>query len=102
MIDDPWLVLGQPREAKIEDVRAAYLRLVRENPPDQFPDRFHAIHRAWRMISEPVEWAKMLLEDCTAAVDPGQLVERAAGVPPLLPVGLLLGLGNDAGTANDG
>jgi hypothetical protein len=43
---NPFLVLNLPRDCSDEDVRAAYHRLLRENPPESNPVSFQQIHEA--------------------------------------------------------
>ena len=50
-MSDPYEVLGLSRGASPEDVDAAYHRLARRYPPELHPERFSAIHRAYRLLS---------------------------------------------------
>jgi curved DNA-binding protein CbpA len=59
MSPDPYDVLGVPREAQAEDLKAAYRRLVRENHPDVASDKVAAtarmagINQAWQQVGDP-------------------------------------------------
>jgi curved DNA-binding protein CbpA len=59
MSSDPYDVLGVPREAQTEDLKAAYRRLVRENHPDVAFDKIEAtarmarINQAWQLVGDP-------------------------------------------------
>jgi curved DNA-binding protein CbpA len=54
-MSDPYEILGIPRNADETVVRQRYLELVREFPPDQAPERFAAIHRAYSALRDPAE-----------------------------------------------
>lgn len=49
---DPYQVLGIGQEANDEDVRAAYLRRVREFPPDRSPVEFEQIRDAYELLRD--------------------------------------------------
>lgn len=49
----PWEVLGVGQEASPEQVRAAYLALVKQYPPDQAPERFERIRDAYDQMRDP-------------------------------------------------
>jgi curved DNA-binding protein CbpA len=50
-MSDPHQVLGLEPGAGREDVERAYRRLVRRYPPELHPERFSAIHQAYRHLS---------------------------------------------------
>lgn len=50
---DPFATLGLPLHASPDEVRARYLQLVRENPPDRAPERFAAIRAAYDELRDP-------------------------------------------------
>ncbi len=55
MLDqDPFEVLGVPQTASEAEIRARYLQLVRENPPDRAPEQFAAIRAAYDDVRDPV------------------------------------------------
>ena len=41
-MNDPYAELGLPTDATDEQIRRRYLELVRQNPPEQNPERFAA------------------------------------------------------------
>jgi hypothetical protein len=47
MIESAYEILKIPRDASPEDVRAAYVKLVRRYPPERFPERFSAFRGAY-------------------------------------------------------
>lgn len=55
MIDDPWETLGVAQNASEEEIRAAYLRLVKEYPPERAPERFAQIRDAYAALKSPEE-----------------------------------------------
>jgi curved DNA-binding protein CbpA len=50
---DPTAVLGVRHDATDEEIRAAYLQKVRENPPDRSPERFETIRDAYEALRDP-------------------------------------------------
>jgi curved DNA-binding protein CbpA len=47
---DPYAVLGLARGASLAEVKKAYFALVREYPPEQQPDAFKQIRRAYERL----------------------------------------------------
>ena len=47
---NPFAVLQVAETATDEDIQKAYLRQVREHPPDRAPERFQEIRRAYETI----------------------------------------------------
>src|SRR5918996_628962 len=47
--------------ASSEEVRAAYLRLVRAHPPDRDPDAFERVRDAYETLRDPERRAALLL-----------------------------------------
>jgi hypothetical protein len=98
--DDPLQVLGLPRHASEAEVRARYLELLREYPPERDPSRFQQIHAAYKAASDPLVLAKQLLtanEDEPKAWDVILSEQRAQ--PPRLSIDVLLSLGNRPSTS---
>ena len=50
MIESAYKTLKVARNASPEEVRSAYVRLVRRYPPEHFPERFSAIQSAYRLL----------------------------------------------------
>ncbi|HEY2015698.1 MAG TPA: J domain-containing protein [Bryobacteraceae bacterium] len=46
-------VLGIPPNAGEEEIRAAYLRKVKEHPPDRAPEEFEKIRDAYDTLRDP-------------------------------------------------
>jgi len=65
--EDPRQVLGIPPEAGDEEIRAAYLRKVKEFPPDRAPQEFEKVRDAYETLRDPRRRTRELL-----SVDPKQ------------------------------
>ncbi len=48
---NPFHVLGLPEDADDEMIKKAWLRLVRQHPPERDPDRFQEIRSAYETIA---------------------------------------------------
>src|SRR5437016_11390566 len=68
MPDDPRQVLGVGTEANDEDIRAAYLRKVKEFPPDRSPREFEQVRDAYEKLRDPRQRTRTML----LSVDPKQ------------------------------
>lgn len=69
MVDDPWLILGVPPDASLDEIKARYRALVRENHPDR--------HVAAGLPEEMVEIATDRLQRINAAYD--RIMKERAG-----------------------
>ena len=59
--DDPRQVLDIPPDAGDEEIRAAYLRKVKEYPPDRAPQEFEKIRDAYEALRDPRRRTRELL-----------------------------------------
>ena len=59
--DDPARILGVAATASDEEVRAAYLRKVKEFPPDRAPAEFERVRDAYGMLRDPRRRAERML-----------------------------------------
>jgi len=50
---DPWEVLGVPADASEETLRQAYLKKLRQYPPDRAPEEFERVRDAYDMARKP-------------------------------------------------
>ena len=50
---DPGEVLGVGQDAGEEEIRAAYVRKVKEHPPDRSPEEFERIRDAYDSLRDP-------------------------------------------------
>lgn len=91
---NPHDVLGLAADASLEEVRRAYLRLVREHPPDRDPDKFREIHSAYTLLNDPMEQAKALLALSRDPPDLTAIIAAAETRPLRIPKLPLLALGN--------
>ena len=64
---DPREVLGVSPNAGEEEIRAAYLRKVKEYPPDQAPEEFEKVRNAFETLRDPRKRTLAMLH----ASDPG-------------------------------
>lgn len=77
---DPYVVLGVPADASVEDVRRAYFLRVKAHPPDRDPAGFRAIRAAYDALRDPARRAQ---SDLSSLAVPGDLADTvtAADVP---------------------
>jgi hypothetical protein len=47
-------VLGLSPESDESEIRKRYLELVRQFPPEKFPERFSEIHTAYEVLRDPL------------------------------------------------
>ncbi len=66
--DDPRQVLGIALEASDEEIRAAYLRKVKEYPPDRAPGEFEKVRDAYESLRDP----RRRMRQTLLAADPKQ------------------------------
>ena len=59
--DDPRRVLDVTRDATDEEIRAAYLRLVKQHPPDRDPAQFERVRDAYERLRDPRRRAREML-----------------------------------------
>jgi curved DNA-binding protein CbpA len=64
---DPREVLGVGADAGEEEIRAAYVRQVKEHPPDRSPEEFERIRDAYASLRDP----RRRMRDGLLAVGPG-------------------------------
>ena len=63
---EPREVLGIGPDAGEEEIRAAYVRGVKEHPPDRSPERFERIRDAYEALRDP----RRRMRDTLLAADP--------------------------------
>jgi curved DNA-binding protein CbpA len=63
---DPREVLGVNQDAREEEIRAAYVRKVKEHPPDRTPEEFERIRDAYDSLRDP----RRRMRDRLLSVDP--------------------------------
>ncbi|MDR1133674.1 MAG: hypothetical protein LBL05_05890 [Synergistaceae bacterium] len=62
MIESAYELLKIPRNATPEEVRAAYVKLVRRYPPERFPERFAAFRNAYQKVCLDDDYLDYLLD----------------------------------------
>lgn len=55
-------VLGIAATASLQEIREAYLRKVKEHPPDRSPEEFERIRDAYETLSDPRRRMRDLLQ----------------------------------------
>ena len=63
-ISDPYAVLEVDREAGDEQIRAAYLRKLKEYPPDRCPDEFENVRDSYDLLRDPRRRSQHTLFSC--------------------------------------
>ena len=91
---NPYVVLGLKAGASSEEVRRAYLMLVRQYPPDRDPDKFRQIHDAYQALSDPLNQARAILKPSREPLPLLDVISAAEKERPRLPKLVLLALGN--------
>ncbi|MDR0616364.1 MAG: hypothetical protein LBG29_06100 [Synergistaceae bacterium] len=65
MIESAYELLKIPRNAAPEEVRAAYVKMVRRYPPESFPERFAALRNAYEKACLGDDYLQNLLKSGT-------------------------------------
>jgi hypothetical protein len=88
-IHSPFDVLGLDSNATATEIRARYLELVRQHPPEHDPDRFAEIHDAYTAVSDPIQlWASRLFTP--EIPEPNDVIDGIQFKPQRLPTDGLL------------
>lgn len=69
----PYHALGVSFDTTDAEVRAAYLRLVRDHPPEREPERFHAIQQAYGEIKTEADRLRRAVLGATPEGQPASL-----------------------------
>jgi curved DNA-binding protein CbpA len=90
-ISDPYAVLEVDPAAGDEQIRAAYLRKLKEYPPDRCPNEFENVRDAYDLLRDPRRRAQHTLFACDPDAPFESLLEGAdprkyAGAGPWLAV----------------
>ena len=77
---NPYLALDVPDDADDQAIRQAYLKAVKESPPEADPKRFQAVSRAYEKIKDQESRHRHILfnHDCPAN-SPLDALARYAG-----------------------
>ncbi len=60
-VEGPSQVLGVSDEASAAEIRSAYLRKIKEHPPDRSPEEFERIRDAYEILRDPRRRVRVLL-----------------------------------------
>ena len=95
---DPFKVLGVPQDASEAELRARYLQLVKQFPPERDPDKFRQVQAAFEAAKDPLEIAQRMVDPPDDDHPPqwSDAIEEQRHIPPVLSPTLLLSLGNRA------
>jgi hypothetical protein len=94
---DPFKILGVSPDADETAVRARYLELVKQFPPDREPEKFREIRWAFEAAKDPLSIAKgMISPPSDQAPEWAAMLAAQKLNPPRFSVALLLSLGNRA------
>ncbi|MGB7327515.1 MAG: DnaJ domain-containing protein [Rubripirellula sp.] len=97
---DPFAVLGIDPASTTEQIRARYLELVRENPPERDAHRFAQIREAYEMASDPISrWTRRLYTPELS--DPDTLIEQFRQRPQRFTTDALIRAGEQLKTDSD-
>jgi len=96
LTDDPFEILGVSESAGEEAVRARYLELVKEFPPERDPERFRQVQAAYSAAKDPLKIASRLLQfpDLDDPPEWSDAINQHEKRPPNLTAEFLLSLGN--------
>jgi curved DNA-binding protein CbpA len=75
---DPRAVLGVGPEADDEQIRAAYLRKLKEYPPDRCPNEFESVRDAYDLLRDRRRRAQHMLFSCDPEAPLESLLDGAA------------------------
>jgi curved DNA-binding protein CbpA len=68
---NPHHVLGVAQDAKITEIRTAYLNKIKEYPPEKFPAEFERVRDAYTILSDAGYRTRLMLQ----STDPGSSLE---------------------------
>ncbi len=64
--ENPQNILGVPQDADAAEIRTAYLKKIKEYPPEKCPAEFERVRDAYTILSDPRNRTRMMLQ----SVDP--------------------------------
>lgn len=80
MEQDPWSILGVSPEADDTQVRAAYMRKVKEYPPDRCGPQFERVRDAYEQLKDPYRRARHLVLGAAPDSPLESLLDEVAGL----------------------
>jgi curved DNA-binding protein CbpA len=76
--EDAGSVLGVSLQASSEEIRRAYLRKIKEHPPDRSPVEFEKIRDAYELLRDPRRRIELLLFSADPEAPLSSLLENSA------------------------
>jgi DnaJ domain len=102
LISNSLKTLNVSADATPDELRNAYLNLVRQHPPDRDADKFREIHAAYQLLCNPMLQADAILSPAKVKPDLATLISSAEKIRPRLTTLNLLALGNLEVSTNEG
>jgi DnaJ-class molecular chaperone len=62
MDENPQNILGVPQDAKLKEIRTAYLNKIKEYPPEKFPEEFERVRDAYTILSNVRYRMRLMLQ----------------------------------------
>jgi hypothetical protein len=84
MLESSYSVLRLSPQATPEEIRQAYARLVRRYPPEHFPEKFAAVHAAYRCLSHDEDFVTEVFATVRSMKSPLELAGLLWGDLPAL------------------
>ena len=75
--EDPRKILGVSAEADKEEIRAAYLKKIKESPPDRLPAEFERIRDAYGILRDPRMRMRIMLQSADPEASLTSLLDSA-------------------------
>ncbi len=92
---NPFQTLGIPEDAGEAEIRARYLELVKQFPPERNPEKFREIRAAFEAAKDPLTLARRFVAPPDEASPTwSDAIEAQRRTPPSLSPAFLLSLGN--------
>ncbi|MEZ6087022.1 MAG: DnaJ domain-containing protein [Pirellulaceae bacterium] len=95
---DPFMVLGLTTDASETEIRARYLELIKQYPPERDPQKFREIHAAYQNASNPLVLASAIMNPREIPPTPwSKIIEQHERRKPRFDTKILLSFGNPIG-----
>jgi hypothetical protein len=93
--EDPFAILGVGPGAGEEEVRARYLELVKQYPPEREPEKFRQVRAAFEAAKDPLTVARRLLRVPSDETPQwSDVLQAQKQNPPRLTPAFIVSLGN--------